>query len=71
MYNKGNCICQMFSRVPQSFHVGLVREKTHSYAVSRKDKSLGETDLQLSLRPFLFFGKNKIGGALLHESKLD
>lgn len=34
-----------------------------SYAMSRKDKSLGETDYySYSLRLFLFFGKNNIGG---------
>ena len=43
----------MFSRVPQQV-VGLVREKTRSSAVSRKDKSLGETVYQLSPRLFLF-----------------
>ena len=36
-----NWIGKMFSRVPQLF-VGLVREKTHSIAMSRKDKSLGD-----------------------------
>lgn len=43
----------MFSRVPRQT-VGLVREKTHSSAVSRKEKSLGETVYQLSRGLFYF-----------------
>ena len=54
----------MFSRVPQR-NVGLVREKTHSYAVSRKDKSLGETVFNSYLLGFFsFLGNNKIGGVI-------
>ena len=62
---EGNYIPRMFSRVPQLVNVGLVREKTHSYAVSRKDKSLGETVFNSYLLGFFFFmGNNKIGGVI-------
>ncbi len=45
----------MFSRVPQRIlYVGLVREKTHSHAVSRKDKSLGETVYSVCAQAFVF-----------------
>lgn len=46
-----------FSRVPQLI-VGLVREKTHSIAVSRRDKSLGDT-VYSCLLGFFIFRKNK------------
>ena len=50
---KGIKSFKKFSRVPQIL-IGLVREKTHSItAVSRKDKSLGDTVLTAISRAFL------------------
>jgi hypothetical protein len=51
-----NSINQMFSRVPQQV-VGLVQEKTHSFAVTRRDKSLGETVKQFFLGFFDFMSE--------------
>ena len=52
----------MFSRVPQPFCWSGPRENSQYTAVSRRDKSPGETVLQFP-SGFFVFGKTKIGGA--------
>ena len=50
----------MISRVPQAL-LGLVREKSHSvFAMPRKDKSLGDTDLFSYLSGFFLYRKDDV-----------